>query len=1626
MDPLKEVKFADGVTIVFEPASPPTSLVASTISTGDTGGGDTTRSRGRSPPSESQGSADDCSVVNAAKEGTDEATGAASPPKNDGDTSSGLRPEVERNRALPPPGSHPPTAGHAVEANPPQSKETNIEASRTSLAPDNSAALPAPIQEPPSPSTRIASFPTESQQQIDRNVLAQASSVSTREGGGLASTHSLLAEYLLEGETIDQARQRLRTAIHQTKSLCKSFTDRVYSKYRVCLHPVQEYNDTIQLIQTDPRAYLERVATEMQLLKEEKDLEKKDANKLQAEQSALPGAAGSLDLTTAEQLLYVTAGLNLIILPEAELDPVSAARYPERGPFWRGERARGISQAAAIAGDVMLDRARKAAALRVERQKLLQRPIASAPPTHTSALDALQYAKTVAAAAIATTRANSSTDSTSASGAKPPPVFTSSGILGASKLPSGKGKSAGYRSFASRTQAQSALATASSLLSTTTLLSVSPLADQISNSQNARLAASTSALMARSCIQKTTQQRLKHPFPDSMGGRRRANSSRKDEFLQSHLALTLPPLPSTRERLERKAQPLCNAPTVRGVTAVRGILRLFQGKPVTKIGLMHGIRQLSEAALSRPIQDRSLDNTAVPDVSPLSTPPIDPGLAFSVLHTIGLVRGSDASSAAVRPSTSCEAFSSDVLNSPVLSDKLRVLRSSIGKSTLTERMLRLESDSSSCVVDTGDSPSICQDVQVESIRGGGDSSDCSSAGDVSENGDATPSKTPAVCDSAEKPKKVAGTDSTASIAGKRKYSDPTVAAGPQSRRKYSDPGTDEPSQSARLLSSQVAAVAQLSGAYGQTAALNAFHLASQLRSVQHPAGELADYVGNLHTRPSGFDLSSFFQATAPGSLPGLTLVQPTGGLLGFDSSRMFSRDQQAAAILSSSAFPQAASFTQAGSYPAAVNAILGSSPSMMNNHGSFSVAGSQMHVAQLSQPQSNIKSTSGTPQTGESYPANNISGTLLRSPAVVNSTAASSVQAHHSSPNGGDSNCSQSLPHTSADETDPQKTPTDEPPKRKQVQAEEATILTAPSVNNNAALPSTTSDLIQQGKFHLAVLNLPDSSKLLALDILGASAAVVPVPKALVSSPLKEKLANSGLKTGGGGAPNIPRDVIVSVILVWLWANHGKEFQEAFDKSGRYDVHHGCNWLIHTVVETAVIALSLNASESLVRSGKGQNVDPGASRKLGTKIPTVQSNERDASAAKLQELSVASVVSKAICAEVQIDATMDRAVAQFQGLVDYLDEVRLCALRAKAQERTMLASLISRTAMMSEPFANAYVSSVVRAGEALGHENLFEAVQDIESNTSSLMPYDILTAEGELWEEPCKPERSFTAGMTGEDMMRRAHARASLQKSLRKLQERNQIRGGIHNHGPFAEHLGRSPSAVASAQPAASPRVGHKRKAAFGEILPSGGTGSARAKTWSVYEPVHFSAPLDWQPDHSENMPYGLHRVGERVRSLSLSLSARSGEPRNIKKAKRSSSFSGAAVLVETVKPEDGLPKSTQEINWGDIAGIFQSVELPKKAPPAKAGDKGQHGESVKSSGEVGTSKTIYAPYCGVIDLDTLQDDETLSEVEDDLNDETILARHQVVLDAMKARHAAFLDARRKYQEERRKSRSNK
>jgi len=618
-----------------------------------------------------------------------------------------------------------------------------------------------------------------------------------------------------------------------------------------------------------------------------------------------------------------------------------------------------------------------------------------------------------------------------------------------------------------------------------------------------------------------------------------------------------------------------------------------------------------------------------------------------------------------------------------------------------------------------------------------------------------------------------------------------------------------------------------------------------------------------------------------------------------------------------------------------------------------------------------------------------------------------------------------------------------------------------------AQLPLSEAALIRTGRFHEAVSQYLTSSLSTAevssqvsaaLDYLLSVGTSVPIPKALVYAPLKERLNTPGFKnvgnSGGTGVPTIPRDIVVATCLVWLWAYNESSFQQAFEKAGRIDVDPDCKWLIQAAVDTAVRELSLEIAESMA-NGEGPFAEAFASRKVQTQLknnsgdskqsPQISEMDRN-SASRNLEVHTASIVAKALMAELRINGEVNSIIPQFQPLVEYLDEARVCALRAKCQERALLANLIARKTNLTETFSNAYASSLVRAGEALGHGELFGIVQNEAVLASSLMPYDIFTDERDgAWEDPCKPLAGYTAGLTGDDLIRRAHARAMIQKSLRKLQDRHSIRGGTPTYGPYqaskkniaasssSEFLGRSVG-----QP--SPRGFKRRSSSFlyePPVLP--GTGSAPAKTLTSYEPKHFSIPLDWQPASVENMPYGRHSSeGNHVRSHSLSLTNQ--KIPGGKKKRRSLSTAGSVVSVVTpsgysdaIKKGEALLQSTHEIEWSKIASSFHRVELPpKRSPLSKKKDSAEkHKEHTSESGNSGG--TIFAPFRRRLEASDLRnllavksssnadsDDESESSTEEDLSEETILARHEVVLGEMKAHLTAFLDARKQYQERRR------
>lgn len=384
-----------------------------------------------------------------------------------------------------------------------------------------------------------------------------------------------------------------------------------------------------------------------------------------------------------------------------------------------------------------------------------------------------------------------------------------------------------------------------------------------------------------------------------------------------------------------------------------------------------------------------------------------------------------------------------------------------------------------------------------------------------------------------------------------------------------------------------------------------------------------------------------------------------------------------------------------------------------------------------------------------------------------------------------------------------------------------------------------------------------------------------------------------------------------------------------------------------------------------------------------------------------------------------LSSFQDITLPHFHDLTEYLDEARNCALRTKSRERVLLAALISRCATMSESFSHAYVSAMVRAGEALGHENLSEHVQDADLMMSTSLPYDIFSDPNGAWEDACRPEGGFTTNLAGDELIRRAHARAMIQKSLRKLQDRLGISGGTPAPGPYSDELP-SVAAPAAVRPTVqrTPSSGSLRRrssfsaaseASFDHI-----SGTSIATSMELFNPNHYSEPLFFDADDIGNKPYGKHMKGARERAFSFKTSFSGSfddsETKGSSRKRRGLNRTNSISISPRWEDEDtpSLPRSTAEIDWRDVAEIFQPVALGPTTPST---------QPVDAVGGEGDNKTIIAPYCRQVATPAPSEDEGEGE-EEDISDESILARHRVVLDRMKEKIDKALEARKEAQKQ--------
>lgn len=372
----------------------------------------------------------------------------------------------------------------------------------------------------------------------------------------------------------------------------------------------------------------------------------------------------------------------------------------------------------------------------------------------------------------------------------------------------------------------------------------------------------------------------------------------------------------------------------------------------------------------------------------------------------------------------------------------------------------------------------------------------------------------------------------------------------------------------------------------------------------------------------------------------------------------------------------------------------------------------------------------------------------------------------------------------------------------------------------------------------------------------------------------------------------------------------------------------------------------------------------------------------------------------------------------------------------------LLAALVARKSTMSFNFSHAYVSAMVRAGEALGHGEVFEAAQNEKVGVSTMIPYDVFTDESGAWEDPCRPDFGYNEQLTGDELMRRAHARAMIQKSLKKLQDRHRIKGGTPIAGPYTDQNPTVPSGSGRNTPSSTTPRG-RRRSSLSEPPIQPGTGAAPATSWALYDPKHVSEPLEHDSSTVENSPYGIFDTSTQPRSLSHTQGAtllrhkgrgsliQSGG-KGIRKQTPGHQLGISEEENEEIaddgdgsggdgndnEADGGMLRSTREIPWKDVAGIFQRVQLPVSTK-----DKNKE-KPIENAVPAKKDRTILAPFVRKVDSlpDEEYDDESDSE-EEDLSDEAILERHRVVLERMKQRLAVVLESRKRVAQDRRKNR---
>ena len=781
--------------------------------------------------------------------------------------------------------------------------------------------------------------------------------------------------YITHSDTsLGDARRRLQVALDQTRQLRAAFTERVYGKYRVCLQPPPQTQDIIKVLKDDPSSMHRKLELELKRIMDEKNTEKREAQKINSSDAVVsslrPTSSTSTDTPagpnntaaasvgapnnnsnntatsatsntdSTEQNLYVTSGLSLIVLPEDNISNIDMSMYRDRSPInpKTSQRVKGISAAAATSGKLMLERARQGKIARADREKRLPQKVNHKAHnffdrnyySRSSQFGIIGTVATNIAKQLPTTASRNPTSTANKIRSKSLPsrsrVSQKAGdgrkTVGAkravaqkaaTKVPAGQ-TAAGAKAIRARVQTP---------MTVQTLLNLNPIHEELRT--DTKYSAATLAMMERGVgtfqgpttqYHKNTPHRFKHPFPDSLGGRRRPVTSAggvADSSNATNLQLTLPPIPSVKERRRHKkidVMPRTEAGTTRAASSIRKILDQFTpssnkaavaiesidaqenpllGRPkkhrkISEIGFVRGLYldSIEEIGASATNANQGAESLKKDNVG------IDSTLTLNVLKAVGLIKSSvsndiksdkfsfETSLASSffkeTPSTDSGPYSYSISKLKELEQKLSTQKRSFTAAFYSDTdKLGIEGRFEVQNTEKNDGPKIASLLNASaplSLRGGGSGS----ANDGKES----------IKSEDKKPDtggKVAKNSQNAK-SPKRKINMPqnhaTSAAATQATLMRQNLIREERMQQQRLVSLQAQGVAQQHSAqlqaqlqsadhYRQTNALQLAHQLrlSRLQSHGHSgAGDLTDYLGGLHHSPQAQAAYGWSQASA--------------------------------------------------------------------------------------------------------------------------------------------------------------------------------------------------------------------------------------------------------------------------------------------------------------------------------------------------------------------------------------------------------------------------------------------------------------------------------------------------------------------------------------------------------------------------------------------------------------------------------------------------------------------------------------------------------------------------------------------------------------------------------------------